>query len=275
MDQKTLRFHRLFHSVSDRSILLPLDHGTTTGPTFGLKKVPEIVSLAAQFQLQGVVAHKGVIQWAVDSGREAKNVEYLLHLSASTSLSGQPSFKQTVSTIRHGLRIGVTGISMHINLGVPNEAEMLKELGRVSEEAYQWGLPLLAMFNIYEESGKQTRSWKKLAHAVRIAGELGADLVKVPMCSDPEYTSELIQAYPIPVLLAGGEQSNDKLGMLSSIYQALQDGARGICMGRNVFEDRDPRAMCRALHALVHAGAAPEEAMMIYTQPTFKELSVI
>lgn len=275
MDPKTLRLHRLFHSKSNRSILLPLDHGTTVGPTAGLKRIPEIVSLASRFELQGVVAHKGVIQWAVDSGREARDVNYLLHLSASTSLSFDSSYKRTISTIQHGLRIGVSGISLHINLGVPQEAEMLSELGRISEEAYQWGLPLLVMFNIYEHTGNQTQSWKKLAHAIRVAGELGADLVKVPMCDELDHTSELIQAYPIPVLIAGGKQSDDKYAVFSNLHHALQSGARGICMGRNVFEDHNPIGICRAIQALVHECASPEEAAMIYSQSMHHKLSVM
>lgn len=275
MDPKTLRMHRLFHTDSNRSILLPLDHGTSVGPTAGLKRIPEIVSLASQFEIQGVIAHKGVIQWAVDSGKEARDVNYLLHLSASTSLSPDTSYKQTISTIQHGLRIGVSGISMHINLGVPHDSEMLSELGRISEEAYQWGLPLLVMFNIFEHTGTQTQSWKKLAHAVRLAGELGADLVKVPMCDELDYTYEVIQAYPIPVLLAGGQQNDDKYAMFTNLHQALQSGASGVCMGRNVFEDHNPKGMCRAIQALVHEEATPEEATTMYAQAMHQKLSII
>ncbi|MNO73416.1 2-amino-4,5-dihydroxy-6-one-heptanoic acid-7-phosphate synthase [compost metagenome] len=273
MDTKSLRLHRLFHPVSERTILLPLDHGTTVGPTSGLKRVPEIVTLASQYRFQGVVAHKGVIQWAVESGPSARNMDYLLHLSASTILSADSSFKQTVSSILHGLRIGVTGVSMHINLGVPEESEMLRQLGQVSEEAYQWGLPLLAMFNIYEQPGVQSNSWKKIAHAVRIAGELGADLVKVPMCAEQEHTAEIIQSFPIPVLIAGGEQMGDKLEMFTMIHHALASGGKGICIGRNVFEDENPAAMCRALNGLVHDKLSPAAAMAVYSESLLQQLS--
>jgi DhnA family fructose-bisphosphate aldolase class Ia len=273
MDTKSLRLHRLFHPVSERSILLPLDHGMTTGPTPGLIHIPEIVTLASLYGFQGVVAHKGVIQWAIESGPTARNVDYLLHLSASTILSSNTTFKQMVSTIQHALRIGVTGISMHINLGVPEEAEMLRELGQVSEEAYQWGLPLLAMFNIYEHTGVQSSSWKKIAHAVRIAGELGVDIVKVPMCAEQDRTVDIIQSFPIPVLFAGGEQMGDKLEMFTKIHHTLSSGARGICIGRNVFEDKDPAAMCRALNGLVHEGLTPEEAWTTYSESLLQQLS--
>jgi DhnA family fructose-bisphosphate aldolase class Ia len=273
MNTKSLRLHRLFHPISGRSILLPLDHGITIGSSPGLQKIPEIVTLASLYDFQGVVAHKGVIHWAVESGPTARNIDYLLHLSASTILSTDVSFKQTVSTIRHGLQIGVTGISMHINLGVSGESEMLRQLGQVSEEAFLWGLPLLAMFNIYEQPGDQDNSWKRVAHAVRIAGELGVDIVKVPMCEEQGRMAEIIQSFPIPILLAGGEQRDNKLELFTKIHHALLSGCSGICIGRNVFEDKNPAAMCKAMNGIVHEGLSPEQAMITYSESSLQQMS--
>ncbi|MBB4824761.1 DhnA family fructose-bisphosphate aldolase class Ia [Sporosarcina luteola] len=260
---KALRMNRLFHPISRNAIFFPVDHGTTLGPFGKLTDIPALVCMAEENQFQSIVAHKGTIQWAIDNGEETRSMNYLLHLSASTQFILNGEFKQLVSTIEHGLRIGVAGISVHVNLGVREEPAMLKDFGLICDEAYKWGLPVLAMMNVF---GERTEDPGKnfIAHAVRVAGELGADIVKVKYAGTKEQMKEAIEAFPIPVLLSGGEKSSDLMGMFNQIYDSLYAGARGISIGRNIFEDKYPVAMSKALSSLVHDFVTPQKAMDIY-----------
>jgi len=260
---KTLRMNRLFHPVSHNTIFFPVDHGTTLGPLGKLTDIPALVKMAEENNFQSIVAHKGTIQWAIEHGDEIRDMNYLLHLSASTNFVLNGEFKQIVSTIEHGLRIGVTGVSVHVNLGVQEEPAMLKDFGLVCDEAYKWGLPVLAMMNVFGE-GALNPNKNSIAHAVRVAGEVGADIVKVKYAGTKEKMKEAIEAFPIPVLISGGEKSNDLLALFNEIYDSMKVGARGVSIGRNIFEDKSPVAMSKALSSLVHDLVDPQEALDIY-----------
>lgn len=277
MVNKMLRNHRLIHPVTGRSVLLPLDHGTTMGPLNGIRNIPEIVAMAVRSRVQGVIAHKGAIAWAVKGGGEALRTEYILHLSASTNMGPDESRKEIVAGVRHALQLGVTGISVHVNLGVAGEPAMLRDLGRISDEAYTWGLPVLAMMNVHKELevSRSAAIGKRVAHAVRIAGELGADMVKVEYPGSFETFVDAAGSFSIPVLLAGGEKSSNKLEWFTSIHQALLAGCKGICIGRNIFADERPDVMCQALVGMVHEGMTPEEAYHQYNEDRFALANLI
>ncbi|WP_445491058.1 2-amino-3,7-dideoxy-D-threo-hept-6-ulosonate synthase [Niallia sp. 03133] len=272
MSHKSLRLHRLFHPKSKRTILFPLDHGTTIGATRELSHTPELISMASRQNFQGIVAHKGTINWAIESGADTCTIDYLLHLSASTNLSMDVNKKQLVSSVQHGLRIGITGISVHVNLGISHEDMMLKDLGMVCEEAYQWGLPVLAMMNVFESNnGNEKSLTKKIAHGVRVAGELGADLVKVQYSGSYDSMVEVVNAFHIPVLVAGGNKNADKYDTFNAVYNSLLAGGKGISIGRNIFEDTNPEAMCSALAGIVHDNLTPEQAFEVYESMGIKE----
>lgn len=266
MNCKTLRIHRLFHPSSKRSLLLPIDHGTTMGPLTGLLNIPDLIRQAKDSGYQAVIAHKGIIHWAMSENQDLSGMDYILHLSASTSMGPDSAFKQQVTSVEHALRLGVTGISVHTNLGVLHEPEMLKELGELCDQAYHWGLPLLVMMNVTkaERTTNLLDHGKRIAHAVRVAGELGADMVKVECPDHLEVLPEIMSAFKIPVLIAGGIKSNSKLDWLQSLDDCLEAGAKGLCIGRNVFEDENPLAMGLALNALVHERQSGSEAYEIY-----------
>ncbi|MFC9778701.1 class I fructose-bisphosphate aldolase [Paenibacillus chitinolyticus] len=262
---KLLRLSKIFHPKSGRAFMLPVDHGTTYGPLNGISSMPALLRMANRFRLQAIIAHKGAIRRALESSESPWGTEFILHLSASTQMSPDMSNKQIVSTVRHGLQIGAIGLSVHINLGVPREHEMLRDLGLICDEAYAWGLPVLAMMNVPEEdlSGGAAVT-NKIAHAVRVAGELGADLVKVQTPVTPQRAAEAVAAFNIPVLMAGGSSVGDKLTFFRGIREMLDAGGKGLCIGRNLFEDSRPDDMCRALGDLVHKDCSAEEAYETY-----------
>ncbi|WP_332693658.1 class I fructose-bisphosphate aldolase [Halalkalibacter lacteus] len=263
---KALRMNRLINPVSKNSIFFPIDHGTTLGPLMGLTDIPNLVKVVAESNFQAVVAHKGTINYALQNIENTRNIDYILHLSASTNFVYNGEFKQIVSTIEHGLRIGVTGISVHVNLGVAEEPTMLKDLGLVCDEAYKWGLPVLAMMNVFDEDDSLNPNKNAIAHAVRVAGELGSDIVKVKYAGNQEKMKEAVDAFDIPVLISGGEKSDNTLNIFNQIYESIQVGARGISIGRNIFEDKNPRAMSLALSSLVHDFVKPNDALDIYLE---------
>ncbi|MEC3885154.1 deoxyribose-phosphate aldolase [Halobacillus sp. HZG1] len=266
MNYKPLRMHRLFPHESQKSLFLPIDHGTTLGPLKGLVNVPKLVSDVQTNHYQAVIAHKGVIQ-SLMRYPELRKMEYILHLSASTSMGSDASFKQQVTSVEHALRLGVSGISLHTNLGVMHEHRMLREFGEICDTAYKWGLPVLVMMNVAKEENTLSDSshGRKIAHAVRIAGEMGADMVKVECPDNLESLPDIINSFDIPIFIAGGIETKSKVSWFESLEMCLNAGARGLCIGRNVFEDENPFAMSLALKSLVHDQKSASQAYELYT----------
>lgn len=267
MTHKSLRLQRLFDPSSNRALFLPIDHGTTMGPLTGLTDVSRITKQVKESGYQAVIAHKGIIR-LLSERQDIYGMEYILHLSASTNMGPDSSFKQQVTSVEHALRLGVAGISVHTNLGVVHEPAMLKELGEVCDQAYNWGLPVLVMMNVVKDENPESLSshGKKIAHAVRVAGELGADIVKVECPDNLDMLPEVIDSFKIPILVAGGSKTTSRSDWFHTLHLCLQAGAKGFCIGRNVFEDENPLAMGQALNALVHEKQTGNEAYNLYME---------
>ena len=153
--------------------------------------------------------------------------------------------------------MGASGISIHVNLGTAEEPEMLREFGRIATECYRWGMRLLAM--MYVDNCKHDT--RKIAHAARLAQEIGADMVKVDYPGSGDKLQEVIQGVQIPVLIAGGSKSDSPGDILMMIYHAMLAGASGVSIGRNIFQHSNPGLMTRMVSNLVHHGWQVEECI--------------
>lgn len=257
---KIIRMSKLLHPTTGKAIMLPMDHGITLGPIQGLRNIPDLAQQASEHQVQAIIGHKGSLYWALRSGLSAPHTEFILHMSAATTMSKDPTFKQMITSMEHALSLGVTAISVHLNFGVPEESVMLREFGQLSDEAYKWGMPLLAMVNVHQEQHRA----KHIAHAVRVVGELGGDLAKVEHPGDQNALLDVMGSFPIPVLIAGGTEAADKLKWFEEIHAAMLAGATGVCPGRNVFGDENPSNMLQAMNLLIHERKKPADVFEMY-----------
>lgn len=265
MNHKSLRHDKLFDRESNRTVLLPIDHGVTMGPCKGLRDLDIVSNMAKENGVKGIIAHKGIINSIVKNSDNTSGIEYILHLSASMNFQELPEYKQTISSVEHALRIGASAVSVHLNLGVDKDYEMLKEFGKVSDEAYKWNMPVIAMINLFNEYGK-TIVDKRVIHSVRAVGELGADIVKVGYCEDEKIMREVFNAFEVPVLVAGGNKKANPLTVLNSISKSLQYGSSGVCIGRNIFESENPMAICKTISEMVYKNLNIEEAINLYSK---------
>ena len=256
---KKIRIERIFNRKSRRTIIVPLDHGVTVGPIEGLVNLCDMVNKVAEGGANAVLGHLGLpLHGHRGYGRD---IGLILHLSASTALSPEPNSKAIVNPVETALRMGADGVSVHINLGAVSEKEMLRDFGYISNKCIEWGMPLLAM--IYTRGPKIKNEYGKevVKHAARAGAELGADIVKVNYTGDRESFSEVIEGCPVPVVIAGGEKMETDEDLLQMVGGALQAGAAGVSIGRNVFQHKDPIAIIRTIGRMVHENASIEEAM--------------
>jgi predicted phospho-2-dehydro-3-deoxyheptonate aldolase len=228
-------------------LMVPLDHGISLGPAPGLADPRVPLAAAAAGGATCVTLHKGLVPLAAPL---ADRLGILLHLSASTDGAPDPHDKRLVATPAEADRLGCDGVSIHVNVGSLTEARQLEEAGRVSGACADLGLPLVAM--MYPRGPKVVSPFDPalVAHAARLGAELGADLVKVPYCGAG--FRDVVQGCPVPVLVAGGPRRERFADLVADVQAARQAGARGLSVGRNVFQQPDP---ARALADLVRAFA--------------------
>jgi fructose-bisphosphate aldolase/2-amino-3,7-dideoxy-D-threo-hept-6-ulosonate synthase len=232
-------------------VMVPLDHGISMGPLPGLEDPRAALRAAADGGATCVTLHKGLVPLAAET--VAGRVGVMLHLSASSDSAPDPQDKRIVATVEEALRLGCDGVSIHVNVGSATEARQLEEAGRVATACTEWGVPLVTM--AYPRGPKVTNPHdpKLLAHAARLAAELGADAVKVPYSGSPDTFRDVVRGCPVPVLVAGGPPRASLDGLLKDLRDARKAGAQGASVGRNVFQHGDPSAAVRQVAAVFEA----------------------
>jgi class I fructose-bisphosphate aldolase len=256
---KSIRLERIVNRDTGRTIIVPLDHGVSVGPIEGIADMREAVTNIVAGGANAVLMHKGVVR----CGHRARgrDVGLIIHLSASTSLSPFPNAKTLVCTVDEAIRLGADAVSVHVNLGDETEARMFDDLGRVTEAAGSWGMPVLAM--MYARGPKIQNEFDPdvVAHCARVGNELGADIVKVSYTGDPDSFSRVVAGCCVPVVIAGGPKIDSRRALLEMIADSVAAGGAGLSVGRNVFQDPDPAKLLAAITAIVHQGADVEQAM--------------
>ncbi len=189
-----------------------------------------------------------------------------MHASASTSYGPTPYHKVLVSSVEEAILLGADAISLHINVGANMENDMFMKLGRVADEADRWGMPLIAMMYVRGENVKNQYDPELIKRAVRLGGELGADIVKAPYTGSVETFREVVRGSLVPVAIAGGPKLGNVRDVLQMARDALEAGAIGVTFGRNVFQDRKPEAVVRALRKIIFEKAEVDEAVRVYNE---------
>lgn len=258
---KQIRLKRILNRNTNKTIIVPLDHGISVGPIDGVRNLKAMIQEIADGGANAIVEHKGLVEEGLrDKGPD---IGLIVHLSASTSLAPNPHAKTLVCSVEEAIRMGADAVSIHVNIGNGDEKQMLQDFGKVSYEAQNWGMPLLAMMYPRGEKIKNEYDPEAIRHAARVGAELGADIVKVPYTGSVESFRGVVEGCFQPVVIAGGPKMNSDRELLEMVKGADEAGAAGLSIGRNVFQNARPKVLLRAFAAIVHEGASVDEAMEI------------
>jgi fructose-bisphosphate aldolase / 2-amino-3,7-dideoxy-D-threo-hept-6-ulosonate synthase len=244
---KTIRLKRLFPDPQRRLFSVPLDHPVSMGPIDGLE---ELAPLATELQDGGadlLIVTKG----AVRELAPVLDPTTLLgvHVSASTSLGTTSNLKVLVGTAKEAVSLGADVLSVQVNFGIPEEPEMLRDLGVAADECRQLGLPLLCMAYVKKPSGGTP---DELRHAARAAADTGADIVKTSYPGSRDEFQKLCRTTPVPVLIGGGVRLDNEAEFLKIIEDSVAAGGAGICIGRNLFQRKPVEPLARRIAAVLH-----------------------
>jgi len=255
---KNIRLERIIDRETGNAVVVPMDHGISIGPVPGIIDMKSTVNAVSQGGATAVLMQKGIIPYGHRTA--GHDVGLILHLSASTSLGTSSDSKVLVSSVKEAIKIGADAVSVHINLGADSEPQMLSDLGKVSEDCAEWGMPLLVMAYARGPTIKNPFDPEKVAHCARVATELGADLVKVNYTGDIDSFKTVVKGALAPVLIAGGPKMSSDMEILNMVFDSIEAGGSGVSIGRNIFQHSNPRAMTEAISGIVLKGMTVKEA---------------
>lgn len=247
---KKVRLERIFDRATGKTVIVPLDHGVTVGPIRGLEDLPKAINDVAMGGANAVLMHKGMTQYGHRG--YGKDVGLIIHLSGGTSLSPDPNDKVLVCTVKEAVRLGADAVSVHINVGAENESKMLRDLGKISLDCNEFGMPLLAMMYPRGKAIKSEHDVKYVKHVARLGAELGADIIKTVYTGDKKSFKQVIEGCPAPIVIAGGPKVNSETALLKMVKDAMECGAAGVSIGRNIFQADDRIAMIKKMCEVVH-----------------------
>ena len=243
-------------STGGRYLVVPMDHGITMGPVKGLVDLESTVDSITRGGADAVLTQKGVAP-RVHPNKNGQG--YIVHLNGSSVIGPDEEDKRRTGSVEEALRAGADAVSFHINVGSNHEPDQLTELSEVTETAHRLGFPVLAM-SYARGPGVDEHDAESLAHAVRIAEELGADVVKTAYSGDADSFERVCEATRLPVVIAGGSRGTDR-ETAEMVRGAMDAGAAGVSMGRSIFQHDEPESITRAVSAIIHDDADVDAAV--------------
>ncbi len=247
---KKVRLERIRDRKSGNAVIVPMDHGVTVGPIPGLEDMTKAVNDVSQGGADAVLMHKGMVQYGHRG--YGNDIGLIIHLNAGSAVQPDPNNKILVTTVKEAVRLGADAVSIHINMGADKEHRMLQDLGFVAEECAAYGMPLLAMMYPRGKDIKNSSDVKYVKHVARLGAELGADMIKTLYTGDKRTFKEVVEGCPVPIVIAGGPKMDTVEELLQMVADAIDCGAKGISIGRNVFQASDRIELTKKLCKIVH-----------------------
>ncbi len=248
------RLSRIINPDTGRTVMLAVDHGYFLGPTTGLENVGKAVKNLIP-HADALMLTRGILRHDIDPKTD---IPIILRISGGTSILNEKLLHEGITaSMRDAVRLNVAAVAFSITVGAKWERDTILGLSQVVNEAEEYGIPVLCVTAVGKDMVKDARY---LALASRIAAEHGARIVKTYYCEGFE---KVVETCPVPIVIAGGKKLPEKEA-LEMAYSALQAGAVGVDMGRNIFQSENPVAMIQAVKAVVHKKATPDEAFEIF-----------
>ena len=251
------RLARIFRPATSRTVMLAIDHGYFQGPTTGLERVDLSIVPLLPFA-DALMTTRGMVRSTIPP---ASGTPIVLRASGGPSILRELSDEQIAVSMEDAARINACAVAVQVFIGGEFETQSVHNMTRLVDQGQRCGIPVLAVTAVGKEL---TRDARYLRLATRICAELGAHVVKTYYCAEDFDT--VTAACPVPLVMAGGKKLPE-LEALTMAYQAVEAGAAGVDMGRNIFQSDYPEAMIRAVAAVVHESAKPEEAYEEFVRP--------
>lgn len=247
------RLSRIFNPQTGKSVMLAFDHGFIMGPTSGLERIDLNILPLIEYS-DCVMCTRGILQSTLPA---TINKPVCLRADAGTTILTELN-DNVVIDIEDAVRMNVSALAIMLAIGdEAYEAKTVANLYKLVDKASRYNIPVMGVTAVGKQMARDARYF---GLASRVAAENGANIVKTYYTEGFE---KVAAACPVPVVIAGGKKLPE-LDALDLCYRAINDGAAGVDMGRNVFQSESPTAMIQAVHAVVHQGLTPEQGFEMF-----------
>lgn len=253
----TRRLNRIFRP-DGKAFIVAFDHGMIDGPAKGMEQPADTLRKIVAGGADAILTTYGM---ASRFAEEIASLGLILRLDGGGTKLGEMGPGSQFYAVEDALRLGADAVAISAFPGASNEESSLRTLAQVAGEAHAWGLPLMGeMVPGGFDSPDHLRTAESIAIASRVGAELGADWVKIPYAAGFE---QVTAGCYVPAVILGGAKKGNERDMLVNIRAALDVGAVGVAIGRNIFQADNPTAMTAAVAALIHKDASIDQAMEI------------
>ena len=248
------RLAQIFNPESGRTVMLAIDHGYFQGPTTGLERIDLNILPLTPFA-DTLMLTRGILRSIVPPSTTKSIV---LRVSGGTSILKELSNEEIAVDIEESIRLNVCAMAVQVFIGGEYEKESIINMTRMVDMGTRYGIPTLAVTAVGKDMDRDARYFRL---ATRICAELGAHYIKTYYIEKNFET--VCASCPVPIVMAGGKKIPE-LDALTMAYNAVQQGASGVDMGRNIFQSEAPIAMIQAVRAVVHDNEQPDKALDLY-----------
>jgi putative autoinducer-2 (AI-2) aldolase len=249
------RLARVFDPATGRTVMLAVDHGYFQGPTTGLERID--ISIVPLLQsCNALFCTRGILRSVIPA---ASPIPMVLRASGGPSILREDlSDEQIALDMEDAVRLNAAGVGVQVFIGGEHETRSVHNMTRLVDAGLRYGIPVMGVTAV----GKNmVRDAKYFRLACRIIAELGSQYVKTYYVDEGFET--VTASCPVPIVMAGGKKLPE-LEALTMAYNAVQQGAAGVDMGRNIFQSDAPKAMISAVHAVVHKNMKPTDAFEMF-----------
>jgi putative autoinducer-2 (AI-2) aldolase len=248
------RLAQIFNPETGRTVMLAFDHGYFQGPTTGIERI--------DLNINPLIPHADVLMCTRGALRSCVPSEstkpVVLRCSAGQSIHSELSNELVGVDIEDAIRLNASAMAAQIYIGAEFEHKSIANIVKLIDTGTRYGIPTLAVTGVGKDMQRDARYF---GLATRIAAEIGAHYVKTYYV-EPGF-EKIAAGCPVPIVIAGGKKLPE-LDALTMAYRAVEQGASGVDMGRNIFQSDSPVAMIQAVRTVVHEGESPEKAFDLY-----------
>jgi DhnA family fructose-bisphosphate aldolase class Ia len=256
---KTHRWNHIFRE-DGKALIVAMDHPSTFGLMEGMEKPGEVLRQIRDGGADAVLTTYGVVtRFAEDIG----DMGIVLRVDGGTSMLAKdrgPS--QLLYDVYDALRVGADAVG---SMGMPGskyEGATLPYLAELVAQCAEWNVPVMAeMLPGGFENPAEMWTPENIGHVCRIGAEMGVDFIKTTYSGDVESFRRIVEQVYVPIVVLGGSKSKDPRDLLNGIHEAIQAGANGVAVGRNIWRYPEPGKMTAAIAAIIHDGVTVDGAL--------------
>jgi len=268
---KSIRLSRIFNQKTGKTFVVTMDHGVDLGPVKGIESLDKTLNkiFAGEKKPDAVLMNPSMIR-RYYSILARRSIGIIARIDGTATLLGPDiTDYRLFSSVEEALTIGADAVATMAFYGTKRESENNEKIGRISQICAKWGMPHIVEAlppEIIEHHFKPTARWKwpdpeHVKFVDRSAAELGADVVKSYYTGDPDTFKEVIKCTPVPVIVLSGPGAGDPKGLLEIVKGAMEAGASGVIMGRNIWGYENPTKIVQAVASIVHEDLSVDEAL--------------